>query len=321
MNKEDSFEFFEKQSLNISALFNEIVDTALFENDQNLAELNDQNLVEMVDTALFKSNNQNLNEIVNTPTVGQIFDQNIIIVLAEVINMRVNTKAIRASCPKTTDILSLSSLFLNHNNHPIKNITNKFAVKYRAFSEDMLKDIKFWTEIGNLNMRTQSQMLMKWYPDTFFLPQDLSNAIQTYKQQNRVEYETATLLNQLLERKSEDNRWHDLYIQYQDVIQHNNTYSTNRFKIVLGFFVIVDNNNRSRLVEQALISDETTESYKWVLQTLITNTGVIPLTIITDNDLAINTAIANVLPNSVRIQDNESKTISSCSSSDDDFVE
>ncbi|CAG8812404.1 3476_t:CDS:2, partial [Gigaspora margarita] len=54
--------------------------------------------------------------------------------------------------------------------------------------------------------------------------------------------------------------------------------------MALGFFVIVDNNNRSRLVEQALMSDETAER-------------VTPLTIITDNDLAINAMITNVLPN------------------------
>ncbi|CAG8677646.1 12709_t:CDS:2 [Cetraspora pellucida] len=30
-----------------------------------------------------------------------------------------------------------------HNNHLIENKTNKFASKYKAFSENMLKDIKF----------------------------------------------------------------------------------------------------------------------------------------------------------------------------------
>ncbi|CAG8805983.1 17217_t:CDS:2, partial [Gigaspora rosea] len=54
---------------------------------------------------------------------------------------------IRASCPKTIGILSISSLCLNHNDHPINNQTNKFALKYRVFTEEMLKDIRFWTEI------------------------------------------------------------------------------------------------------------------------------------------------------------------------------
>ncbi|CAG8812405.1 3477_t:CDS:2 [Gigaspora margarita] len=202
---EDSLESFEEQSLNITALFES--------NNQNLVKSDDQNLAE--------SNDQNLAKMVDTPTVRQIFgsreeldryiflyarSQNFVSVIrgSEYDNGRNGTKKktciaenqrqmqskrtgyrwqIRASCPKTTGILSISSLFLSHNDHPIKDETNKFAVKYRAFSEDMLKNIKFWTEIGNLNMRTQSQMLMKRYPDA------------------------ATLLNHLLECKAEDTRW------------------------------------------------------------------------------------------------------------------
>ncbi|KAF0498704.1 protein far1-related sequence 11-like isoform x3 [Gigaspora margarita] len=45
---------------------------------------------------------------------------------------------VRASCPKTTEILSINFLSLNHNDHPIEDQTNKFAVKYREFSEDIL---------------------------------------------------------------------------------------------------------------------------------------------------------------------------------------
>ncbi|CAG8719337.1 17931_t:CDS:2, partial [Gigaspora rosea] len=99
---------------------------------------------------------------------------------------------VRATFLKKTGILSISSVNLVHNDHLLENETNKFASKYRAFSEDMLKYIKFWTETGNINMRTQYQMLMERYPETFFLPQDLSNAIQTFKRQNHVECEAAS---------------------------------------------------------------------------------------------------------------------------------
>ncbi|CAG8775182.1 20867_t:CDS:1, partial [Dentiscutata erythropus] len=50
---------------------------------------------------------------------------------------------VRATFPKKTGILSISSVYLVHNNHLMENGTNKFASKYRAFSEDMLKDIEF----------------------------------------------------------------------------------------------------------------------------------------------------------------------------------
>ncbi|CAG8845657.1 24603_t:CDS:2, partial [Gigaspora margarita] len=43
------------------------------------------------------------------------------------------------------------------------------------------------------------------------------------------------------------------------------------------------------------MNDKTVESYEWVLQTLITNTKAVSLMIITDNDLAVNAAIASIL--------------------------
>ncbi|CAG8727473.1 18777_t:CDS:2 [Gigaspora margarita] len=135
-----------------------------------------------------------------------------------------------------TGMLSISSVNLVHNNHLLENETNKFASKYRALSEDMLKDIKFWTKTGNINMKTQYQILI-----------ERSNSLTSL-------YWVST--NQ-----------HDLYMQYQDIIQHDNTYSTNQFKMALGFFVAIDNNNRSRFIDQALMNDEIAESYEWGLQT------------------------------------------------------
>ncbi|CAG8737114.1 4835_t:CDS:2, partial [Gigaspora rosea] len=133
--------------------------------------------------------------------------QNIKMEFVEAVDTPVNTKQVRASCPKTTGVLSINSLSLSHNDHPIIDETNRFAVKYHTFTDNMLNDIKFWTETGNITMRTQYQMLIKRYSNAFFLPQDISNAIQTFKRQNHVECEAAVLLNYLLERKAEDTRW------------------------------------------------------------------------------------------------------------------
>ncbi|KAF0509607.1 hypothetical protein F8M41_018565 [Gigaspora margarita] len=77
-------------------------------------------------------------------------------------------------------------------------------------------------------MRTQYRMLTKQYPNAFFLSKDLTNIIQTFKQQNHVEYEAVILLNYLLECKSNDNRWINCassFIQYKNWI-HSITGST-----------------------------------------------------------------------------------------------
>ncbi|CAG8844204.1 4060_t:CDS:2, partial [Gigaspora margarita] len=159
--------------------------------------------------------------------------------------------------------------------------------------QPMLADIEFWTTKGNLSMRTQRQLLEAKYANVFFLPQDLSNAIQKVKKEQQVDDEAAILINHLLERKAEDTRWivnwrvdptnnslvslfwitpdqYELYVQYNDVVQYDNTYSTNRFKMALGLLLIVDNNNWSP-------------------------TNIFPSVIITDNDLAIDTAIESII--------------------------
>jgi len=71
--------------------------------------------------------------------------------------------------------------------------------------------------------------------------------------------------------------------------------------MALGLFVIVDNHNRSRLVGQTLMTDETLESFEWVFNSLNKGTNVFPSVIITDNDLAIDAAIANIMPDTYHV--------------------
>src|SRR5947207_2576450 len=82
-----------------------------------------------------------------------------------------------------------------------------------------------------------------------------------------------------------------LWLEYYDVILNDNTAKTNRYQMPLSLFLIVDNNTRSRLVAQALISDETTESYKWILECTKKATMVEPLVFVTDADPAADAAI------------------------------
>ncbi|CAG8682592.1 42149_t:CDS:1, partial [Gigaspora margarita] len=61
--------------------------------------------------------------------------------------------------------------------------------------------------------------------------------------------------------------------------------------MALGLLLIVDNNNRSHIVGQTLINDETCENFEWVFCSLVQATTVFPSVIITNNNLAINAAI------------------------------
>src|SRR5687767_6855618 len=56
------------------------------------------------------------------------------------------------------------------------------------------------------------------------------------------------------------------FLQYNDIILNDNTSKTNRFNMMMSVFVIIDSTTRSRMVAQALLNDETLESYVWMLE-------------------------------------------------------
>ncbi|CAG8835755.1 28130_t:CDS:1, partial [Gigaspora margarita] len=113
---------------------------------------------------------------------------------------------VNATCFKTSSKIKITSVSLKHGDHPLDPLANKFSTVHRALTESMLADIEFWTTKGNLNMRTQRQLLIAKYENVFFLPQDLSNTIQKIKKEQQIENEAATLITHLLEHKAENIR-------------------------------------------------------------------------------------------------------------------
>ncbi|CAG8688896.1 45699_t:CDS:1, partial [Gigaspora margarita] len=75
-----------------------------------------------------------------------------------------------------------------------------------ALTESILANIEFWTTKENLNMRTQRQLLIAKYENIFYLPQNLSNAIQKIKKEQQIKNKAATLITHHLEHKAENIR-------------------------------------------------------------------------------------------------------------------
>ncbi|CAG8758495.1 10786_t:CDS:2, partial [Gigaspora rosea] len=76
-------------------------------------------------------------------------------------------------------------------------------------------------------------------------------------------------------------------IQFCNVIIQDNTAQTNHYNFPLCLFVLVDNYNKTRIAAQALMPDETIESFQWVVQNLEEATGIPPRVLITDKDLSM----------------------------------
>ena len=68
----------------------------------------------------------------------------------------------------------------------------------------------------------------------------------------------------------------------------------------LSVFIIIDSDQRSQIVATAVVCDETISTYEWILeQTLNATGGLQPVTLFTDADLAMQTAITNQYPDTI----------------------
>lgn len=86
------------------------------------------------------------------------------------------------------------------------------------------------------------------------------------------------------------------WIRFCDIIIQDNTAQTNHYNFPLCFFVLVDNYNKTRIAAQALMPDETIESFQWVMQQLEEATGILPKVLMTDEDLSMK-HVVNDFPN------------------------
>ena len=48
-----------------------------------------------------------------------------------------------AICPKTSSVIRITSIFLEHSDHPLDPLANKFNIVNRTFTEPILADIEF----------------------------------------------------------------------------------------------------------------------------------------------------------------------------------
>jgi len=81
------------------------------------------------------------------------------------------------------------------------------------------------------------------------------------------------------------------WMTYHDVILNDNTHKTNQYNMPLSLFVAIDNHFRTRLVAQAVVNDETKETYEWLLNATIKATNHTPRVFITDADPGMDAAI------------------------------
>ncbi|XP_065852230.1 protein FAR-RED ELONGATED HYPOCOTYL 3 isoform X2 [Euphorbia lathyris] len=90
---------------------------------------------------------------------------------------------------------------------------------------------------------------------------------------------------------------HD-YVNFCDVVSFDATYVRNKYKMPLALFVGVNQHYQFMLLGCALLSDESSGTYSWLMQTWLKAMGAqAPKVIITDQDKAMKLVISEVFPN------------------------
>ena len=66
--------------------------------------------------------------------------------------------------------------------------------------------------------------------------------------------------------------------------------------MMLCIITVVDNNYKTRIVACAIIEDETLDTYRWIFNTILTETGISPEIIFTDSDPSMIRLIKDIYP-------------------------
>ncbi|EXX66861.1 hypothetical protein RirG_119720 [Rhizophagus irregularis DAOM 197198w] len=197
----------------------------------------------------------------------------------------------------------------------------EIAPRFRKLTPKMLVDIKKYVIQGRIDSSSIYPLLKHDYPDQLIYKKDLYNAVYQFRQKNNPgDIDASQMLELLMKWKDAEPLWivklrldsvsrklnsllwmspiqRELYSKYNDVTIIDTTYNTNRFQMMLCIISVVDNNYKSRIIASAIIDDETLDTYRWLFDTILTETGISPGVIFTDSDPSMIRAIKEIYPN------------------------
>ncbi|KAI3496328.1 hypothetical protein L1887_38685 [Cichorium endivia] len=88
-----------------------------------------------------------------------------------------------------------------------------------------------------------------------------------------------------------DEREKAYYNEFGDVISFDATFRTNKYQMIFVPFTAIDHHKKSVTVGAGLLSNETIESYCWLLKAFLKAHGKQPTIVLTDQDPAIKQAV------------------------------
>ena len=213
-------------------------------------------------------------------------------------------------------IVCVTSMCEKHN-HPLLGKENP-ALNH-CLSREMLEEVEFLVNVG-CEAGPIIRALQKRFPNELIRPKSVYNAICNFRRgHKKQETDAAETFDRLMTLQREEHGWFvkarlegednhltglfwmrpsqiELWQKFHDVAINDNTSQTNKYRMYLSLTIVVDNHARSRMAATAVISDETKESYQWILECLLSATNLAPNVIFTDADPAMVAAIHESLP-------------------------
>lgn len=221
--------------------------------------------------------------------------------------------------------VQITKLVMTHTNHTlIDPALVKYTPQLRKLDDEAQKHI-IALHAANAPVAVTRRFLRNAYPKKVFMSSDIHNFISRLKRRRKdspSQSDAAQLICLLSKKHAEcgyffrfqvdvDNRLMSIYWsspeqillarRFSDVIICDNTYKTNRWNMPLTLFCIIDNFNRTRIAGMGLVSDESEDSYRWILQMHKESNGVAPSVVFTDADVALDAAISKVFPESLHL--------------------
>ena len=212
--------------------------------------------------------------------------------------------------------------FVNDHNHPlVKPCGVPFLRSHRGVKSP---DRAQATSLRNVGIRTsqiRDFMLQQsgGYQNIGFTTKDLYNDVASQRREEMRDGDAESALAYLSAKEeldplfyfkynlTEDNSLHCLfwadstsrmdYKCFGDVLTFDTTYRTNVYKKPFVIFAGVNHHNATSIFGCALLSDETVETYVWVLSTFLhAMDNKMPISVITDGDKAMAAAIEIIFP-------------------------
>ncbi|KAJ1377177.1 MULE transposase domain [Sesbania bispinosa] len=201
----------------------------------------------------------------------------------------------------------------------MKNISEDDLRKYDFADLDVAHKFYRWYGRSNgFSVRKSNVVSNRGYQKIGFLKKDIYNEIGKQRQQQASDASGALEYLRQLRLKDnlmfykhitdEDGRLRHLFwcdgesqMNYQvfgDVLAFDATYRKNKYMCPVVIFSGVNNHNQTTVFASAIVSDETEQTYVWLLEQLAqVMKGKAPSSVITDGDLAMGNAIRKVFPN------------------------